>query len=1056
MSTEHEERKASYGLACPLEAFVFWGGDPIMEEQAKRKLTAILSADVKGYSRLMADDEEATVRTINAYRDVMTGLIEGHRGRVVDAKGDNVLAEFSSVVDAVRCSVQVQKELTDRNCELPEHRRMEFRIGINLGDVIEEQGTIYGNGVNVAARLEGLADGGGICISGTTFDHVKNRISVGYEYRGKQSVKNVPDPVRVYKVLLEPEAAGKVIGKEEPRPRKKRWAAIAVFAVLVVVAGGLIWNFYLRPDVEPASVEKMAYPLPDKPSIAVMPFLNMTGDSKQDFFIDGLSEGIITALAKVPQLFVIGRDTTFSYKGQPVKAKQVSEELGVQYVLEGSVQKAGDNVRITAQLIDTLKGYHLWAERYDRELKDVFAVQDEITKRIITAFHVKLTHGEWGSIASKGTENLDAYLKSQEAAWCADQSTRQSLERGRRLSKEAIALDPKFPHAYHVLGNIHMIEALSGFSKNPRESLALANKMQLKAIELDDSFAAAHAAMGFSLLMLRKYDQAIAEAEKAYQLAPGSSSVLYWYGTVLTNYGRPQEAVPILKEVLRLEPKPMNSRLRSLSAALRDSGHYEEAIEWIKKAIQREPDSIVSQLILTSTYAYAGKVEEARAAAKEILRINPKFSIEQFMRGSPLREATARERFAKSLKTAGLPEKPPLPLPDKPSIAVLPFVNMSGDPEQEYFSDGLTDEIITALSKSSRLFVIARESVFSYKGKHVKVKQVGRELGVRYVLEGSVRKSEDRVRITAQLIDAVSEKHLWAERYDRPLGEIFAVQDGITLAIARAMQVSLTDGEQARLIGKGTKNLVAYLKAKQAQEQFYLMNRQGSLKAKEFAKEAIALDPKYAFPYTTLANAHMLDVWFNFSESHRESMKLAADAAQKALALDSSDPMVYSTLTNLYVMQRQYDKAIASAERDLEISPGGGRAHLSMGIALLFACRFGESITFFEQAVRLNPYPPDSHIRLLGTAYRAAGRYDESLSAYKKALQLNPNNIFTHLGLASVYVSLGRIQDARAEAKEVLRIHPKFSLDYFAKTLSLKEQSTIDEFVATLRKAGLK
>jgi adenylate cyclase len=333
---------------------------------------------------------------------------------------------------------------------------------------------------------------------------------------------------------------------------------------------------------------------------------------------------------------------------------------------------------------------------------------------------------------------------------------------------------------------------------------------------------------------------------------------------------------------------------------------------------------------------------------------------------------------------------------------------------------------------------------------------VGRELGVRHVLEGSVRKSEDRVRITAQLIDALTERHLWAERYDRPLGEIFAVQDEITLAIVRAMQVSLTEGEQARLIGKGTKNLDAYLRAIQAQEQFYLMNRQGSMKAKEFAKEAIALDPQYAFPYTTLANAHMLDVWFNFSESPKESMKLAADAAQKALALDDSDPIIYSTLTNLYVMQRQYDKAIASAERDLELSPGGGRAHLSMGIARLFSCRFGESITFFEQAIRLNPYPPNTHIRLLATAYRAVGRYDEALTAYKKALQLNPNDIFTHLGLASVYVSLSRIQDAHAEAQEVLRIHPKFSLDHFAKTLSLKEQSAIDDFVAMLRKAGLK
>ena len=364
-----------------------------------------------------------------------------------------------------------------------------------------------------------------------------------------------------------------------------------------------------------------------------------------------------------------------------------------------------------------------------------------ITKKIITALDVKLTHGEWGHIASKGTENLEAYLKSQEAAWCADQSTRESLDRGKRLSEEAIALDPNFPHAYHVLGVLHMLDALSGFSKNPRESLELANKMQRKAIELDESFAMARAVMGFNLLMLRKYDEAISEAEKAYQLAPGSSPVLYWYGTVLNNFGRAEDALPVLKEVLRLEPKPMNSRIRSLSVALRDTGKYDEAIEWLKKTIQTEPDSIISYLILTSTYAYAGREEEARAAAKEILRINPKFSVETYMRTSPQRDAASRERFAQALKKAGLPDKPPLPLPDKPSIAVLPFVNMSDDKSQEYFSDGLTEEIITALSKTPKLFVIARNSTFVYKGKPVNVQQVSRELGVKYVLEGSVRRS---------------------------------------------------------------------------------------------------------------------------------------------------------------------------------------------------------------------------------------------------------------------------------------------------------------------------
>src|SRR5512136_3213922 len=304
-------------------------------QEVKRKLTAILNADVKGYSRLMGEDEEGTVRTLNAYKEVMTGLIQQHRGRLVDAPGDNVLAEFNSVVDAVRCAVEIQKELKTRNAELPENRRMEFRIGVNLGDVIEEGDKIIGDGVNIAARLESLSEAGGICISGTAFDHVRNKLDLGYEYLGEQTVKNIALPVRVYRVLMEPEAAGKVIGEKKQKPQKWSWKAIAAVAVSILVVGGLIWNFYLRgPQTEHARVEKMAFPLPDKPSIAVLPFANMSGDPKEDYFGDGIAEEIITALSKTPKLFVIARNSTFVYKGKSVSIKQVAETLGVLYVLE--------------------------------------------------------------------------------------------------------------------------------------------------------------------------------------------------------------------------------------------------------------------------------------------------------------------------------------------------------------------------------------------------------------------------------------------------------------------------------------------------------------------------------------------------------------------------------------------------------------------------------------------------------------------------------------------------------------------------------------------------
>jgi len=330
----------------------------------KRKLSAIFSADVEGYSRLMGEDELATIETLTSHKETMAKLIRQYRGRVVDSTGDNLLSEFGSVVDAVQCAVEVQQVLSSKNETLPENRRMYFRIGINLGDVVEEDERIYGDGVNVAARVESLAKGGGISISGTAYDQLGKKLPLGYEYLGEQSVKNIEKPVRVYRVLTEAEAAGKVIGEIRPKTKQLRGAAIGGVVVLILVAGALaIWNFYLNPPFEPASEEKMAFALPDKPSIAVLPFVNMSEDPKQEYFSDGLTEEIITALSKVPKVFVIARNSTFSYKGKSVKVNQVAEELGVRYVLEGSVRKAGDRVRITAQLIDAIKGHHLWAER---------------------------------------------------------------------------------------------------------------------------------------------------------------------------------------------------------------------------------------------------------------------------------------------------------------------------------------------------------------------------------------------------------------------------------------------------------------------------------------------------------------------------------------------------------------------------------------------------------------------------------------------------------------------------------------------------------------------
>jgi adenylate cyclase len=644
----------------------------------------------------------------------MTGLIQHHNGRVVDAPGDNVLAEFASVADAVECAAEIQKQLKTRNADLPENRRMEFRIGVNLGDVIEDGEQILGDGVNIAARLESLSEAGGVCISGTAFDHVRNKLDLGYEYLGEQTVKNIALPVRVYKVLMEPEAAGKVIGEKKAKPRQWPRAAVGLVIVLIIiVAAVVVWKIYTPsapqpevaskekitvapsekpsvtaptspipsveptlkekvtppspekvskptapppPKVEVASKEKMAFPLPDKPSIAVLPFTNMSGEKELEYFSDGLAEGIINGLSKSEHIFVIARNSTFTYKGKPVKVKQVAEEMGVRYVIEGSVQRERERVRITVQLIDALAGHHLFSERYDRDLKDILNLQDEITLKVLTAVQVKLTAGEAARVFEKGTKNLEAYLKVLQAREVkAGTFNKERVERAIQLLEEAIALDPEYAFAYSVLCTAQFDLVVIGASESPRESLQRAVELGKKAIALDDSNSSVHAMLTFPYIYLREYDKAISEAEKAISLSPNSASAYFALGTALCMAVRPQEAIPMLKKSLRLSPIPVHSQVLSLLAhSYRDLGQYEEAIATYKKVLQiYGPDHLMAHLDLAITYALMDREKEARAEGTEVLRIDPKFSVERFIKGLPF-DQSRKDRIAEALRKAGL------------------------------------------------------------------------------------------------------------------------------------------------------------------------------------------------------------------------------------------------------------------------------------------------------------------------------------------------------------------------------------------------------------------
>ena len=410
----------------------------------------------------------------------------------------------------------------------------------------------------------------------------------------------------------------------------------------------------LKQERNVTSVKKMAYPLPDKPSIAVLPLTNMTEDPTQDFFCDGLSEEIITALSKIPKLFVIARNSTFTYKGKSVKVQQVAEDLGVQFVLEGSLRKVGDRIRISSQLTDALSGYHLWAERYDRTVKDMFTIQDEITKNIITALQVKLTEGEQARIYAKGTDNLDAYLNIMEANWLSNLGTKEQVIKARQLAEEAISLDPNYALAYSILGYLHILDIWLGLSKSPKESVTRAIELYQKAIALDGRLALARVRLGYVYAaMIRQHDRGIDEGEKALALAPNSADIVNIYAIILTYAGRWHEAISFYREALRLNPKPPNSYYRHFAVVLRETGQYDEAISLLKKASEQETHDSFVYLVLTTVYSYAGREEEARAAAAEVLRINPKFRIEQLPQGTH-RDLAVVEHENEALRKAGL------------------------------------------------------------------------------------------------------------------------------------------------------------------------------------------------------------------------------------------------------------------------------------------------------------------------------------------------------------------------------------------------------------------
>jgi len=583
------------------------------EERVQRRLAAIMATDVVGYSRLMGRDETRTLAALKRLRaELIEPTIAEYQGRIVKMMGDGTLVEFASVVDAVEGAVAIQRRMAERSGGIAESERIAFRIGVNLGDVIIEGDDIYGDGVNVAARLEGLAESGGICISGTVFDQVKGKLDLSFDDLGPREVKNIAEPVRAYKVLL----------------------------------SGTKAAFSGAPK------------LPDKPSIAVLPFNNMSGDPEQEYFSDGMTEDIITALSRIRQFFVIARNTTFTFKDRAVDVQVVARELGVRYVLKGSVRKSGNRVRITTQLIDGTSGNHLWAERYDRQLEDIFDVQDEITQTVVGAIEPELNRAERERALQTPPENLDAWDYFHRGRSYLYKFEKSAILEAQSHFRRAIEIDPSFAPAYAGLAESEFMNFFMAFTDTPSNDLKRGLEAAKKAVALDEKDSVARAVLGVLHFGRREHALAVEELRNAIAANPSSANAHHWLGLVYAFDGRHDEAIAEQELATRLSPNDpklwtfMNVR----AYAYLHSGRFEQAAEWANRALQQPNAPQRPYVVYVIALSHLHRTDAASRAADDLLEKIPGISIAEILDKTPFNRDEDIELWVEGLRRAGLPE----------------------------------------------------------------------------------------------------------------------------------------------------------------------------------------------------------------------------------------------------------------------------------------------------------------------------------------------------------------------------------------------------------------
>ena len=1013
-----------------------------------RKIAAILVADVVGFSRLAGADEDRTLSRLRGLRsDLIDPAIAAHHGRIFKRTGDGILIEFRSVVDAVRCAIEVQNGLIERNAGLPPERRIEFRVGIHLGDVVEESdGDLMGDGVNIAARLEGICMPGAICLSEDAYRQVKGRLDLAVSDLGPTQLKNIADPVRVYSLEVGKPAIAKPVTEAKPAEPKKRSQPAALGAgivALIVIAAGA-W-YFLGAN---RAAEKSAHL-----SIVVLPFANLSGDPAQDYFADGITDNLTTDLSRAG-MFVIARNTALTYKGRNADAKEIGKELGVRYVLEGSVQRDQNRARVNAQLINSETGAHLWADRFDEDVADLFKLQDQVVEHLGRHLNLALTKAEAERGGrSKNPDAVDLTMRGDYLMWQCPKEFRDCVREARALYERALQIDPNEIGALNGAAQTYVFDWNHGWGDPGTDYDAKILGPANQAINLAPDNPGIYFAKAQYLGLSGQPSEALDAADAELAINPNDIGLLTARAIAENSLGQYEQAKADMKRAIQLSPRDPQVGVFhiDLGEAEIGLGHFDAAIDEFRKAINSGYRPFYAYTNLAAAYAHAGKMDEAKAALAEARRLNPAITIKWLKEHTPNLPVSFD-----GLRMAGLPEDAPAE-PAHLSIVVLPFTNLSNDPAQDYFADGVTDNLTTDLSRIRNSFVIARNTAFTYKVKSIDAKEIGKELGVRYVLEGSVQREGTRVRVNAQLIDAESGAHIWAERFEEDVADLFKLQDQVVAQLANTLGFELVKAEAEKSARSHNPDAIdltmrGLALLQQATPQPIKEQHDGLKAALAFFDQALKIDANNADALAGEAAAYHAEYQFGWTSAETDLEAKIVDQANRAIALDPNSARAYFAKASYLMLTHRADEGLRAANAGLAINPNFAPLYGARSAAETSLGNFEAAKSDAQRAILLSPRDPLLGLRYvnIGIAELGLGRYDAAIDGFHKAIDVGYANFIPYADLAAVYALEGRTDEMRTALIEARRLNPDLTVKWL-----IDHAPNLPALFEGLRKAGL-